>query len=156
MNMLSLRLLGSATLIAALGIVPGCAATGGAGVDPAAQVRAAEAAFARSMAERDHAAFVAHLADDAIFFAGKDVLRGKQAVAAAWKAYYEGPKAPFSWQPEAVEVLASGGLAHSSGPVFAPDGRRIATFNSIWRREADGRWRVVFDKGEPWRDAPAR
>jgi ketosteroid isomerase-like protein len=23
----------------------------------------------------------------------------------------------------------------------------MGTFNSIWRREADGRWLVVFDKG---------
>lgn len=118
----------------------------------AAQVRAAEGAFARSMAERDHAAFVAQLADEAIFFSERGVLRGKSAVAAAWKPYYEAPTAPFSWQPESVEVLDSGTLAHSSGPVFAPDGRRIATFNSIWRREADGFWRVVFDKGYPYRE----
>ena len=115
------------------------------------QVRAVEAAFARSMAERDHAAFVAHLAAEAVFFSERGVLRGRDAVAAGWKPYYEKAEAPFSWQPESVEVLDSGTLAHSSGPVFAPDGRRIATFNSVWRREADGRWRVVFDKGYPWR-----
>lgn len=157
MNGQTLRQLGGAALVAALGVVPGCATTGGPEADLAAQVHAAEAAFARSMAERDHAAFVAHLADDAIFFSGGGVvLRGRQAVAAAWKPYYDGPQAPFSWQPETVEVLASGTLAHSSGPVFAPDGRRIATFNSIWRRDADGRWRVVFDKGEPWREPAKR
>lgn len=131
------------------------AATAMAAGDPAelaAQVRAAEAAFARSMAERNHAEFVAHLADDAIFFSEREVLRGKSAVAAAWKPYYEEPKAPFSWQPESIEVLNSGTLAHSSGPVFAPDGRRVATFNSIWRREADGCWRIIFDKGYPYRE----
>jgi ketosteroid isomerase-like protein len=57
--------------------------------------------------------------------------------------------APFSWEPEHVEVLASGTLALSSGPVFGRDGTRIGTFNSVWRLEADGRWRVVFDKGCP-------
>jgi ketosteroid isomerase-like protein len=30
-----------------------------------------------------------------------------------------------------------------------PDGRQIGTFNSVWRREADGSWKVVFDKGCP-------
>lgn len=131
------------------------AGTALAAEDPAelaAQVRAAEAAFARSMAERIHAEFVAQLSDEAIFFSEREVLRGKSAVAAAWKPYFDGPKAPFSWQPESVEVLDSGTLAHSSGPVFAPDGRRIATFNSIWRREADGRWRIIFDKGYPYRE----
>jgi hypothetical protein len=57
--------------------------------------------------------------------------------------------APFSWSPEVVDVLESGTLAHSSGPVRDAGGRRIGTFNSIWRREPDGRWRVVFDKGCP-------
>ena len=104
------------------------------------------------MAERDFAAFVAHLSDEAVFFSARGVLRGKAAVAAGWKPYYEGPDAPFAWQPESVEVLDSGTLAHSSGPVFAPDGKRFATFNSVWRREADGRWRIVFDKGYPWRE----
>jgi predicted secreted Zn-dependent protease len=26
---------------------------------------------------------------------------------------------------------------------------RVAKFNSTWRRESDGRWRVVFDVGCP-------
>jgi len=114
----------------------------------AAQVRATEIAFAKSMADRDHAAFTAHLADEAVFF-GRGVLRGKTAVAEGWKRLYEGPKAPFSWEPEKVEVLASGTLGLSSGPVYDPDGKRVGTFNSIWRREADGQWRIVFDNGCP-------
>jgi len=146
------RLGGGVLLITALGVVPGCATSAGGRSELGEEVRAAETAFARSMAERDFAAFVAHLSDEAVFFSDHGVLRGKDAVAAGWKAYYEGPKAPFSWRAETVEVLDSGALALSSGPVFAPDGRRFATFNSIWRREADGRWRVVFDKGTPWRE----
>lgn len=114
----------------------------------AAEVRAAETAFAKSMADRDHAAFASHLADEAVFFSGK-VLRGKAAVAEGWKRLYEGPKAPFSWEPEKVEVLDSGTLALSSGPVFAPDGKRAGTFNSIWRREPGGGWKIVFDNGCP-------
>jgi ketosteroid isomerase-like protein len=114
----------------------------------AAQVRDAERAFASTMAARDHAAFATYVADEAVFF-GRQALRGKAAVVAAWKAFFDGPTAPFSWEPETVEVLESGTLALSSGPVRDPDGRRVGTFNSIWRREADGHWRVVFDKGCP-------
>ena len=46
------------------------------------EVIAAERTFARSMADRDHAAFSRLLSDECVFFPGK-VLRGKQAVADA-------------------------------------------------------------------------
>ena len=39
------------------------------------------------------------------------------------------------------------GNASSSGPVFDPSGKQIATFSSIWRLEAPGVWRIIFDKG---------
>ena len=106
-----------------------------------------ERAFARTMAERDHTAFVRFVSDEAVFFSGTKVLRGKQQVADAWKPYYQSPTAPFSWQPEQVEVLQSGSLAISSGPVRDAQGKVIATFSSVWRLEAPGVWRIVFDKG---------
>ena len=129
----------------------------GAGLaeDPAAaeaQVAATERAFAQTMADRDLAAFTGFLADETVFFDGQTPLVGAAAVTAAWKPYFDGPDAPFAWEPELVVVLESGTLALSSGPVLTPDGKRVATFNSIWRREPDGAWRIVFDKGA--RDCP--
>jgi ketosteroid isomerase-like protein len=112
------------------------------------QVADTERAFARSMVERNHAAFTALLSEQAVFI-GARVLRGKAAVAAGWKAYFDGPQAPFSWEPDAVEVLADGTLAHSTGPVRDASGKAIARFNSVWRQEAPGVWRIVFDKGQP-------
>ena len=114
------------------------------------QVWKAETAFAKTMADRDHAKFTSFLADEAIFFGSKSVMRGKAEVADAWKRYFEGPKAPFAWGPERVEVLASGTLALSSGPVTDPEsGKRVGTFNSTWRREAGGSWKIVLDNGCP-------
>ena len=43
-----------------------------------------------------------------------------------------------------------GTLALSTGPVRNPAGQPIARFNSIWRQEAPGVWRIVFDKGQPY------
>jgi len=114
------------------------------------QVRDVERAFARTMADRNHAAFVSFLADETVFFGqGDTVQRGKAAVAAAWKRFYEAPQAPFSWDPDHVEVLDSGTLALSSGPVRDPQGKRVGTFNSVWRKDAGGAWKIVFDKGCP-------
>jgi ketosteroid isomerase-like protein len=112
----------------------------------ARQVRAAETAFAKTRADRDWDAFTACVSGEAVFFGRQAVLRGRDAVADGWKPYFQGAKAPFSWQPEQVEALASGRLALSS---LDPEGKRIGTFQSIWRLEADGRWRIVFDKGCP-------
>ncbi|MBI3447756.1 MAG: nuclear transport factor 2 family protein [Acidobacteria bacterium] len=122
----------------------------------ALEVRATEMAFAATMAARDHNAFTSFVADEAVFFGGKSVQRGKPAVAAAWKKFFEEPKAPFSWAPEQVEVLDSGTLALSTGPVLDPDGKRIGTFSSIWRREPDGKWKIAFDKGCPPCDGASR
>jgi ketosteroid isomerase-like protein len=113
----------------------------------AQQVFAAESSFAASMANRDTAAFAALVAPDAIFFGGRQASHGKREVLAAWAGFFVGPSAPFSWRPVSIEVLESGSLAHSSGPVFDATGKQVSTFNSIWRKEPDGRWRVVFDKG---------
>jgi ketosteroid isomerase-like protein len=127
----------------------GCAATQPRTLpgDPGQEVMAAEQAFAKTMADRDHQAFASFVADDAIFFGGPEPLRGKQQVVDGWAPFFQGSDAPFSWEPAQVEVLESGALALSSGPVRNADGKLVARFTSIWRREADDTWRVVFDKG---------
>jgi len=114
-----------------------------------AEVFAAERAFARSMAERDFSAFGHHVAEDSVFFNGSTALRGRDAVLATWRPFFDGPTPPFSWEPDQVEVLASLELALSTGLVKNPQGVVTARFNSIWQRQADGRWLVVFDKGSP-------
>jgi ketosteroid isomerase-like protein len=116
---------------------------------PRDDVFAAERAFAKTMRDRDHAAFQQFLSKEAVFFSQRGVLRGPAQVAQGWKPFFDGPAAPFSWDPDTVEVLESGTLALSSGPVTAADGTRSGTFTSIWRKEPDGKWRVVFDKGCP-------
>ena len=132
----------------ALGIVP----QGSATAAPEAardQVWAAEVAFARTMADRNAQAFAEFIADEAVFFAGTTPLHGKAKVVEGWSPFFKDKEAPFSWAPDQVEVLASGTLALSTGPVRDPSGTTVARFNSLWRLEGPNRWRVVFDKGGP-------
>ena len=115
----------------------------------AQQVFAAESSFAATLANRDSVALASYVANDAIFFGGRTVSHGRREVAASWSGFFVGPTPPFSWRPQTIEVLESGTLAHSSGPVLDANGKQVSTFNSIWRKDADGKWRVVFDKGCP-------
>ena len=136
-------------LLAAALLLAGATACGQSSLEERrAEVFAAERAFARSMAERDFDAFGSHVAEDSVFFA--DVpLRGRDAVLAGWRPLFDGAEAPFSWEPDQVEVRAAGDLALSTGLVKDPSGAVTARFNTIWQRQSDGRWLVIFDKGGP-------
>ena len=150
----------SITLVAAaLTLAVGLSGTVTAGEDPdnadlAAKLRATEEAFAKTMADRDHEAFVSFLADETVFFGRRGEIRGKEAVGTAWKPFYQAPDAPFSWRPESATVLDSGTLGLTSGPVIGADGSRVGTFNSVWRLDSDGSWKVVFDRGCPDCECP--
>jgi ketosteroid isomerase-like protein len=130
--------------------VAGCAASPST-IDIEARQREVwdtEVAFARTMADRDFAAFGRFVSEHTVFWTGGKPLRGKAAVLQAWQRFYDGPRAPFSWQPDEVVVIGDGTLAQSTGPVRDPDGKVFARFRSVWRRESDGRWLIVLDRGE--------
>jgi ketosteroid isomerase-like protein len=142
--MRAIKMLGLVLLLGA------CASTPPAPADNAElkrQVIATERAFAKTMADRDLAAFGTFISEEAVFFSDSGVLRGRLHVIDGWKPLYAKPAAPFSWEPEKVEVLDSGSLALSSGPVRDSKGRVFAIYSSIWRQESPGVWKIVFDKG---------
>jgi ketosteroid isomerase-like protein len=148
----TVSLLKIACLVAVLPMVSGCAISDSPRRGPVAgaedAVRNTELAFAKAMADRNYNAFVRYLSGDAIFFGDGKIQHGAAEVSAAWKPLFRDSRAPFSWAPDHVEVLASGDLAISTGPVVV-NGKVVGRFNSIWRLEAPHTWRIVFDKGEP-------
>lgn len=155
MRLRSLSLLAAALMLAATAAnVPTSARD--SNQDLRKQVMDAERAFAATMKARDFDAFTRFIADEAIFFSPQGNLRGKQAIARSWRAYYDKPQAPFTWAPEEVEVVDSGTLAYSGGPIYDPSGRKIGRFNSIWRLEAPGQWKVVFDRGSDFAPPPKK
>lgn len=113
-----------------------------------------ERAFAQSMADRDLEAFASFLDPETVFFSGPKALHGKDAVLDVWKQFFVHEAAPFSWEPDQVEPLESGNLAFSSGLVYSPDGDPVARFNSIWRLDSTGHWKIIFDKGSPLETPP--
>jgi ketosteroid isomerase-like protein len=118
--------------------------------------RAAEVAFAGSVESGDPVAFAAAIDEQAVFVDASGPTRGRAAITAAWAPLLAPDRPDFRWHPELVELSGDGTLALSRGPwtmkAKRADGvvvERGGTFNSIWRRQADGSWRIVFDAGCP-------
>jgi len=112
---------------------------------PADDVRNAEIAFNKAFADRDQAAFFRLILDDATFLGPTRTLAGKQAIVERWSRFFSSPIAPFSWGPDRVAVNAAGTVGETAGPVYDADGHHIGNFNSVWLKQSDGTWKVLFD-----------
>ncbi|AXK72473.1 DUF4440 domain-containing protein [Lysobacter sp. TY2-98] len=117
-------------------------------------VFARELSFAKSVADHDSAAFAQHVAPDAAFAAGSPrPQRGRDAIVKAWAPIVKGEGIRLEWYP--VRTTAVGDIAWSTGPALFEETDkgvthlRLSTFQSVWRRNAEGTWQVVFDGGTP-------
>lgn len=122
-----------------------------------------ELSFARSVAEHDAAAFAGHVGERAAFGAGQpEPTRGRDAIVQRWTGLIEGKQVRLRWYPTRVTIGGMSGVAWSSGPALFEDldpqaehRFRIGRFHSVWHKDADGVWRVLFDEGTPPRPASA-
>ncbi|WP_133499850.1 YybH family protein [Cognatilysobacter terrigena] len=123
-------------------------------------VFARELSFAKSVADHDAAAFAEHVAPDAAFAAGSPhPQRGRDAIVRAWTPIVKGEGLRLEWYP--VRTTVVGDIAWSTGPALAEESEKgttrltRSTFQSVWRRNAQGVWQVVFDGGTPPREVQA-
>jgi ketosteroid isomerase-like protein len=105
----------------------------------------AERAFSRLSVERGtKAAFLANLAADAVVFTPGPT---------AARAYYDSEPdvgSRLSWKPGYAEISRAGDLGFTTGLYTSTraDGEmRFGHYASVWRKQADGRWKVVADGG---------
>jgi len=76
------------------------------------------------MADRDAAGFcVLPFRGNSIHVERPGDPRRQKKVAERWKAYFQGPQAPFSWNPNSWRSWIQGNLALSTGPVLDPAGQ---------------------------------
>jgi ketosteroid isomerase-like protein len=124
------------------------ATTSTAALDAFQSLVNAERSFASMSVERGmRDAFLAHMAEDGIVFQPLP-MNARQA----WEPRPK-PSATLVWEPSFAEVAAAGDLGYTTGPWelrFPPEANRPAAhghFHSVWRREADGSWKVAVDIG---------
>jgi ketosteroid isomerase-like protein len=122
---------------------------GQAGRDKAlASLVEAERAFSRTSEEKGvREAFLAFLAEGAVVFRPAPA-EGRPAYEKLDPAY----PALLAWTPEFAEVASSGELGYTTGPYRNAPGRgaepdRFGHYVSIWKKQADGAWKVVLDIG---------
>jgi uncharacterized protein (TIGR02246 family) len=128
---------------------------------PLDEVRCREIGFSLAAEARDAEQFASFIDADARFV-GNSVLHGTEAIVEAWSVFFTADGPSIKWRPRFVEVLEDGTLALTRGPyrLIATDesGNRTeswGTFNSVWRKQDDGSWKVVFDAGSQATETPA-
>lgn len=124
-------------------------------------VRCHEIKFSQSVENKDADAFALFLDSDARFI-GSSVQRGAGEVIKAWSVFFVENAPTIKWRPQYVEVLNDGTLALSRGPfhmtVIADSGETVhywGTFNSIWRKQSDDSWKIIFDAGNEAAEPPS-
>jgi ketosteroid isomerase-like protein len=75
---------------------------------------------------------------------------------ANWSKMMHNQNLTLTWEPDVVELSAAGDLGYTSGPyqltVKKADGSTVSErgrFASVWRRGANGQYRIELDIGNP-------
>ena len=123
-------------------------------------IRAAEAEMVKAVAAFDAAKAASFCTDDVVgLSAGAPVVQGKENKQKEFEAFLKG-KPELSWSAVKVEVARSGDLAYEwgRGKVSMKDKKGKVTettvkYVSVWKKQADGSWKITVDTMIP--DPPA-
>lgn len=113
-------------------------------VDPAAVVAAERAFAADGLKLGIKASFLKHSAPDAVIFRPQPVNA---------HAYYEAQESdaggpPLVWWPLLAGISRAGDFGYTTGP-FTYDGKPGGSYFTVWKKQADGGWKWVYDGGPP-------
>lgn len=106
---------------------------------------AAERGFATHSVEKGmKAAFLAHMAPDAIVF------RPGPVGGLKWfQDQTEPDPGTLEWAPDLAAIASTGDMGYTSGPWQYTNGKDLVHghFATVWRRQADGTWKFAIDEG---------
>ena len=129
-------------------------AAGGAG-HPADALMRADADFDQATAEKGIDGWVSCFAEDgAMMPAGGNIVRGREAIRALMAPSFANPGFSLRWKPVGAEISSADDLGYTFGTYIAtsagPDGKlatRYGKYLTVWKKQADGSWKVVNDIG---------
>jgi ketosteroid isomerase-like protein len=117
------------------------------------EIFAADSVFAElSVAEGMATAFLRYMDENAtIYQEGSAPITGREAIAAVYANTGEGS---LHWEPTFIDAAASGDLGYSLGRYVysyrdagGEEQKSYGYYVSIWKKQADGSWKYVFDSG---------
>ncbi|UCF67043.1 MAG: nuclear transport factor 2 family protein [Acidobacteriota bacterium] len=118
-----------------------------------AEIREADLALARAVAEGDVDGFGELIAEDAVFHGSRE-LRSREGVVAGWRPLIESPDISLTWTPDDAGASSAGDFGYTSGryelrarDASGAEQLEHGRYVSLWRRDADGQWRAIFDIG---------
>jgi ketosteroid isomerase-like protein len=115
----------------------------------------ADQAFDRATATKGLEGFASFIADDvSTLRPDKPVITGKSAMVDLWTPLLHNPALSIRWKPLSASASTGGDLGYTVGSyeITQTDdkGKTVAAtgkYVTIWRKQADGSWKVVFDSG---------
>ncbi|MFL5363629.1 MAG: YybH family protein [Myxococcales bacterium] len=123
----------------------------------------ADTQFARDTAERGVEGWVSWFTDDGTMYPpARDAIEGRAAIREQMGDLYD-PRSGqgglrLDWQPIRAEVSESGELGWTTGTskVVTTAGMRQGRYITVWRKQADGSWKVWADLGNLGQLNPAQ
>ena len=121
--------------------------------DETAAVKAADAALQEAVAAKNVAKVMVHYADEAVLLpAHRPIVSGKSAITQEWQQVLAVPDVENASTLSKAEVAASGDLAYTMGSYRARMTGEAGVLAdqpgkwlSVWRKQADGQWRIVVE-----------
>ena len=118
------------------------------------EIMETESAFA-GMAKKEGIpkAFLAYAAEEAVLMRNNQLIIGKEAIRNSFANQNSGSgQGILTWKPDFVEVSASGDLGYTYGKYAFTITDSLGNvqntegvFHTVWKRQADGKWRFVWD-----------
>jgi ketosteroid isomerase-like protein len=112
-------------------------------------------AWCQAVVDRDIERFAAMIAETATYAGSMGtVLNGREAFKNGWAQYFKPGGSTISWSPARAEVIGGGDVGYTTGRferhVKSDTGQETVVsgeYLTIFRRQADGSWQVIFDTG---------
>lgn len=126
-------------------------------------IRAADAAWSQAFSARDtNAAVAAVESTGSVAAPNAPIATGPQAIRALFEGFYALPAMTIHWEPTVVQAARSGELGYSLGTYALSfndaKGKPVSDtgkYLTVWRKQADGTWKVVVDEFNSDQPLPA-